>query len=905
MFSGLWLVAAPTPLAFAQGEGVAAQIFWNAVDNAQARSPILQRQAAALRAARETDAQSLSKLLPTVNVQASKTVDDFSRYHKRSSNTSTESHNEPSQVGVVVTQPIFNYVNLLSREQTIPHIDAAVGDLEFARQELVVRTATLASNWLEAKEVYELSARYTQVTAHHARIVGLRFKAGESTETEVHEAESRAAQAEASQANARNVMDKAAAAFAEVVGEPPAAKLRLPEFSWQEPPQFEARLAEFVEGRADIRAARARMEESGITTKMRRAEHAPSLRFTYSATHTWDSELGGSSGPSNKQDVDNQSSMLLLDIPVFNGGMVVSRTRQAQAEWEGRVADVDRLRLLAVREAQEARLDMLNLQLSIQAQTKALRYSQKALDGLQDSFLAGTRTILDLLDAQYEVLTIQTNLVRNRYQHRLARLRLWAAVGWPLVPERAQTIVATTDNPKPSVAKRGNVQAASSAVAASAQPDVDHTFTLTRDIEEIPVKPYLPGPAVAVGDGESKAHETTTMVAETAVQPVEVVDPAVEAAVGSAIATPLTEGAVEPGKALVQESDIEARAVGATVPAMHEPANQWAVSLPGDAVLWAAGMSQPVLPEAGGRPELTLTPAQSGMVGDRGVLVLQESGDTMPKTGWGPYYVCVGIYPNEAAMRPVAHRLTAEGIASVVESARLRDNRLVLRMLVGPFADFTDLTQARKRVDALTSRASGWIRNAAWTPVASPQSDAAGAADSAAMASQADAVKAADSAAASAVLASSGPFYAEPADIPVLSPAPQGPLYPHVSEPPFYVHAGAFATEEAREAARQQLRSIKIPTVIGARKAGSQRDTLLSPEGVAVHRLLVGPFKSYEESLQAKRAIQRETALLTGSAEDPRWEEHQGCPDENALQAEMERGEDGFVETHAIEWRAQ
>ncbi|MEO5364567.1 MAG: TolC family protein, partial [Magnetococcus sp. DMHC-8] len=269
--------------------------FWAAVDNAQSRSPILQRQAAAMRAARESEPQSLAKLLPTVSVSASKVLNESTYYRKLNATAS----NEPTQVGLTVTQPILDYANMVGREQSLPHIEAAVADLDAARRDLVVKTATLTSNWLEAREVYELSDRYAQVTARHAHVVGVRFRAGESTETDVHESESRASQADASRTNARNVLDKAAASFMEVVGELPSSQLLLPEFNWQDPPHFEARLAEFIEGRADIRAARARVQEASVTTRVRRAEHAPTVRFTYSATHVWDSEMGGPLGPSS------------------------------------------------------------------------------------------------------------------------------------------------------------------------------------------------------------------------------------------------------------------------------------------------------------------------------------------------------------------------------------------------------------------------------------------------------------------------------------------------------------------------------------------------------------------------------------------------------------------------------
>ncbi|MBF0285639.1 MAG: TolC family protein, partial [Magnetococcales bacterium] len=525
--SSLWLSATLWPW-----EGSAnVRAFWSSVDNALARHPAIHRSAAELRAAEESDPQSLAKLLPTANLQASKTLDEETRYRK----LGVESNGQPSQVGVNVTQPLINFANWIGREQSAPHIEAAAADLDAAKQNLVLQVATLTANWLQAKEVYELGESYRQVTDRHVRVVHMRFKAGESTETEVHEAASRASQAEASLLTARNTLDQAAASYAELVGEEPTPELVLPEFTWEKPARFEERLAEFVEGRADIRAARLRMKEFDLGVDAKRAEHAPSMRLNYIASRTWDSELGGTSGRSVKDDVDSQSLMVYLDVPLFNGFATASKTRQAQAEWEGRVAEVDRLRLLALREAQQARLDMESTHLSTQSLEKALESSTRALHGLEEQFLVGTRTLLDLLDAQYEKFTVQTNLVRNRYQHQLARIRLWSALGWTLAPDPAVTVVAktvhhpwknreetaTSDAVSPPLSlplsSAASDEAETMMTAAAAEPEP--TESAPRRAPKAPATPVAKTPAPAPSTPKTEVPKTTTSTPSNAPTP--------------------------------------------------------------------------------------------------------------------------------------------------------------------------------------------------------------------------------------------------------------------------------------------------------------------------------------------------------------------------------------------------
>ncbi|MBF0184328.1 MAG: TolC family protein [Magnetococcales bacterium] len=877
------------------------QIFWAAVENGLARSPIVQRQSAVLRAAREVDPQSSSRLLPTVDVNAS-TVLDETTYYRR---LNKYSHNEPTQVTLRVNQPLFNYVNLLGREQSLPHIDAAVADLEYARQDMAVRIATLISNWLEAREVFELSESYTHVTARHARIVALRFKAGESTETEVHEADSRALQAEAARTNARNVMDKAAASFAEVTGELPPARIVLPEFKWQEPPQFEERLAEMIESRADIRAARAKMEEAAIATKMRRAEHAPTLRFTYTASRTWNTEMSGT-GTSFKEDSDNQSSMLVLDVPIYSGGMITSRTRQAQAEWESLVADVDRLRHLALREAQEARMDMTNLKLAIEFQERALRSNQKALAGLQDAFLAGTRTILELLDTQYETLTLQTNLVRSRYQHRLARIRLWAAMGWPLLPEHALDIVAESgagvgqsdNHHPPSTASAGQkIPKPSAAKKSGAQPQAANTEQKAQVKEFDLTEPSaVDSKLSALGDVTISGTENRLLAALASPSPLAPLpetagrhSPETEVRENITAAMPLSAGAIE-----------------SVIPSVSDK-------------------TRPLLPESGLRPESILhrlpvaegekaadseghcapAPRADGVESNgscrEGPFLLTPTDSTLPKMGWGPYYACIGIYPDRESLRPIEQTLATHGVYSRLQTARTWDNRFVLRMLVGPFADFTDLTHARQIMRSWIPLTAGWVRNRDWAPVLQEgwsSGDRSGATTALqalektsedAMAAVAGSAEAEQSA-----FKASGPFYAAPPDQATNQPD-HGPRHPFVSEGPFFVHAGAYLTEEERDGVirklakapnlNQQEADDKEPPTWQTTMMDKQRDTVRAPQGTEIHRVLAGPFASHEEGLRARRAIQKESGILTGAVDNPRWQDHQNCPHEALLWA--------------------
>lgn len=439
--------------------------FWAAVDNAQARNPKIHRAAADLRVALESNPQSMARLLPNANFQAAKTLEANTRYHS----LNTESENTPGSVGVTINQPLLNYSNWLGHQQSDVHIEAARRDLEAARQDMVLQVATVTANWLQAREVFELAENYRKVTKRHLEVNKLRFRAGESTETDVNEASSRASQAEASHADASNTLSQTRAAFREVVGQDPTPDLALPDLPWQEAGEFGGQLPDAIEARADVQAARVRLHEYQIGEEARQAEHLPTVDLSFNSSRTWDSELGGISGKSIKDDVDSHSLMVVLNLPLFKGGETLSKTREARARKEGLLADMEKLRQQAMREAWQARADQEHSRASSTALRQALNSSGKALAGMEEEFLVGTRTLLDLLDAQYEVFSVQTSLVRQRYQEQLAGVRLWKAMGRPLAPvstltaERkpvAMPAVAAQERPAPVNRRNGSAHKA-------------------------------------------------------------------------------------------------------------------------------------------------------------------------------------------------------------------------------------------------------------------------------------------------------------------------------------------------------------------------------------------------------------------------------------------------------------
>ncbi|MBF0455933.1 MAG: TolC family protein [Magnetococcales bacterium] len=404
--------------------------FWRAVDIAQSHNPSIHKAEAQLRIAREDESQTFAKLIPSADFTASHSIQGT--HYRR---LGTQKHSNPSKIELNIDQVIFNVPDFMEYSQSDLVRETAYAELMAMRQDMVLQVSSVAANWLEAKQVFDLANKYLKVTRKNMKVVKLRLDSGEANETEFNEAASRSAQAEASYEDALNTVKKEAEFFKEIVGQYPDDSLSLPELSWSEPENLDEQIWRWIEDRPDIWAARSRLKEREYDVSIARSQHLPTLDVNYSASRTWDSELGGTSGISLTDTEDAHQLLFTFNLPLFSGGETVSKSREAMARKASSLADLDRAKKLAWREVEEARHDLKNNQTAIVALEKALLYSNKALAGLEEEYLAGTRTLVDLLDTRFDLFTLESTLVRHRFQAQLALVSLWRALGRSVVPE--------------------------------------------------------------------------------------------------------------------------------------------------------------------------------------------------------------------------------------------------------------------------------------------------------------------------------------------------------------------------------------------------------------------------------------------------------------------------------------
>lgn len=153
-----------------------------------------------------------------------------------------------------------------------------------------------------------------------------------------------------------------------------------------------------------------------------RGEPLPELNLRGEATRGYDT--GVVSGR-----VDDFRATVNVVVPLYQGGAVYSRVREAKQAVSEQRRILDDRRREAARLATTAWSDFLTAQASVVAFTSEVRANEVAVEGVVREQAVGTRTVLDVLDTQQDLLDSQRSLVTARRNELQFAYELKSAVG--------------------------------------------------------------------------------------------------------------------------------------------------------------------------------------------------------------------------------------------------------------------------------------------------------------------------------------------------------------------------------------------------------------------------------------------------------------------------------------------
>ena len=418
------LVALIVSGAFAQGAGAAD--FLETYRLAKRADATFAASRASLEAGIEKLPQGRALLLPVINGAANTTHNDS---ENRTLNFNPPGFNSNGW-NVTLTQPIFRWQNLVQYQQSQFQVLQAEAQFAQATQDLIVRVAQAYFDVLAARDNIEFIKANKIAIAEQLAQAKRNFEVGTATITDSNEAQARFDLAVAQEIAGINALDVAERALQQIIGEPPSTLTPLranvlisqPQPSIMDEWAKSARASNFV-----VRANEAVMEIADREVGRQRAGHYPTLDVVAIAQENTNASLA--SGLNTRSQVNQNTIGLQLNLPIYAGGAVLSRTREAVALKEKARQDLEASRRAAEFNARQSYLNVTNGLAQVRALEQALVSSETSLQSNRVGFEVGVRINIDVLNAQQQVFQTKRDLSRARYDTIVNGLRLKAAAG--------------------------------------------------------------------------------------------------------------------------------------------------------------------------------------------------------------------------------------------------------------------------------------------------------------------------------------------------------------------------------------------------------------------------------------------------------------------------------------------
>ena len=385
---------------------------------------------AAWSATQEKLPQGLAGLLPSASLSAfTQNTDRDLRSRDPTIPTSRGQFNSNS-ASVSVTQPLYRPQNLTAYDQAKTQVTQSDAVFAQAAQDLILRVAQAYFDVLLAQDTVEFAQAQLTAIGRQLEQAKRNFEVGTATITDTHEAQSRYDITVSTEIAARNDLEIRKRQLELLIGRPapglsPLGKrfdLRSPE-----PNNMDRWVADALDNNLQVRINRASLEFSSQEIERNRAAHRPTVDAfaTYSDTGSGAGVIQGGIG----SDTTSRVVGIQLAIPIYQGGIISSRVREAVANEDRARQDLENARRTAELTARQTFLGVTSGIAQVKALEAALVSSQSSLDSTRLGQEVGVRTQIDVLNAQQQLSQTRRDLAQAKYNYVLALLRLRFAAG--------------------------------------------------------------------------------------------------------------------------------------------------------------------------------------------------------------------------------------------------------------------------------------------------------------------------------------------------------------------------------------------------------------------------------------------------------------------------------------------
>ena len=404
---------------------------------ALAHDPTLASALSANKAAQEIIEQGKALYLPTVNFNASaNTTQSDIRYLNSKTPPGTSGY-ENYKVGIEARQPIYRKQNLVQMDQSYTQVSLANKQYHLSQQDLILRATQAYFDVLIAQDKIDLIKAQNKAIISQLAQAKATFEVGTSTITDVNEAQAKYDLIVAQEIGAVNEYEIAKRSIEAITGEmpgklatvKPAVQVNNLSQNMQDWQQVGS------QNNLNIQIQQDNLKLAEQEVQRTEAGHLPTLDAVASVFESYSN--GSPSVFSSGNDLKNATIGVELQIPLYAGGSITSKARQAVLNKQKALDDIEIARRKVDLETQRAYLNLNTSIAQVKALEQALTSAKSQLDSTNLGFEVGVRTTVDVLNSQQQYFSAKRDLLQARYSYLVNIIRLKAAAGLVSEPDLA------------------------------------------------------------------------------------------------------------------------------------------------------------------------------------------------------------------------------------------------------------------------------------------------------------------------------------------------------------------------------------------------------------------------------------------------------------------------------------
>ena len=385
-------------------------------------NPTLLGQRAKLRATDEGVPQALSDWRPSVEITGSAGLEGINNSIATGA-LGRGQHREPRSLGMTLTQSLYRGGRTLAATREAENtVHAERARLSETEQDVLLDAATAFMDVFRDEAVLKLNINNEQVLKRQFEATRDRFEVGEITRTDVHQAEARLAGAAADRIESEGNLEASRATYQNIVGMSAPRGLKAPARAYALPDdKATANMTAAVDNPVVVSAE---FDRKALEDKVDevRGELLPTLSVSTGVTRAFESS-------SQTGRLDTAKLTLNLTVPLYQQGEVFSRLREAKQDVAEQVQIVDKARRDAIEEATRAWESLVTARARVKSFKAQIKANVVALEGVEREAQVGSRTVLDVLDAEQELLDSRVAHVRAQRDELVAVFELKEGMG--------------------------------------------------------------------------------------------------------------------------------------------------------------------------------------------------------------------------------------------------------------------------------------------------------------------------------------------------------------------------------------------------------------------------------------------------------------------------------------------